>query len=203
MSQRSRSKSRRKGTSGEEKWKTKVWYTIKTPSYLDDKVIGTTPANDPEHLLGRTVYTSLMDITGDFKDMNVLLKFKIVDVQGEFARTDFYGYYLSRDFIRAQIRNHISTIEAIENFEFKDGAKIRARLLCITTNRANSSQKKALRKHMINRLHEFSNDLTYQTFVTKLLNKEVKEYIAEGANKIYPIKILDIAKIKVLQLPTE
>ena len=47
-------------------WKEKVWYEILAPADFEEASLGTSPAREPEMLVGRKIETSMREITGDF-----------------------------------------------------------------------------------------------------------------------------------------
>ena len=63
-----------------QKLKGKEWYQIVTPKFLGEVVIGETPALDASNLPGRTIETSLTDITGDISRYYVKLFFKVSEI---------------------------------------------------------------------------------------------------------------------------
>ncbi len=199
MSRRGRG---RRGSSGvTDKWKLKQWFTIVSPPYLEEKQVGTTPAIEPEHVIGRTVRIGLMDLTGNIQDMNAIIKLRIVRIDGNIARTEFYGYELSRDFVRAQVRNHRSRVDTIQDLKFSDGAVVRLRIFCVTPTRANTSQEDAIRKLMAAKIQEMAKEWTFESFVLAVINGEIRKELRSEIKKIYPVKILDVEKVKVLKLP--
>ena len=156
MSQRrTTARRRRRGQdSSVEKWKNKQWLDIKTPEYIDDKVLGVTPTSDVDDVIGRTVKISLMDLTGSFKDLNYHLTFKISEVAGRVAKTEFHQQELSRDFRRSQIRNHRSQVEGIFNIKLEDESKIRIKMFVVTPMRIHTTTKKEMRAVMHKKLEE-------------------------------------------------
>lgn len=192
---------RRTASSSTDKWKNKVWVDIRTPEYVDEKSLGTTPTSDLESVIGRTVKTTMMDLTGDFKDLNYELIFKVTHLEGNIGRTEFFGYELSRDFKRAQIRNHRSKVEGIYTYTLSDGARVRLTTFIVTPMRVASSVKKELRMLVYETLSEKMKELTFPAFVNRLTSGELTQEMLEVAEDYTPIKILDISKVKVLRLP--
>ena len=43
-------------------WKEKIWYEILAPQEFDDASLGTSPAREPEMLVGRKIETSMREI---------------------------------------------------------------------------------------------------------------------------------------------
>ncbi|RMG28056.1 MAG: hypothetical protein D6732_19270 [Methanobacteriota archaeon] len=192
---------KKKVMSSIEKWRNKIWVEIKTPLYIDDKVIGETPSSSEESIIGRTVKIDLMTLTANFKDMNKLITFKIVDLKGNVAHTEFFRYELSRDFIRSQVRNHRSRIDGIYNLTLKDKSKLRITLTCVTPIRVKTSEQKVIRKIMQETLMELVGDLTFQSFVTNLLQNKFAEQIQEKVEEYFPVKVFEVNKVKVLKFP--
>ena len=193
---------RRRGPdSSVEKWKNKEWLDIKTPEYLDDKVLGETPTSDVDDVLGRTVEISLMDLTGSFKDLNYHLTFKISEVAGRVAKTEFHQQELSRDFRRSQIRNHRSQVEGIFNIKLKDDSKVRIKMFVVTPMRVHTTTKKEIRKAMHKKLEEVVSELSFPAFVNMLVSYELTKEITPVIEEVFPIKILEVSKVKVIRLP--
>lgn len=196
-----RRRRRRTSSASADKWKNKTWCDIRTPEYIDEKSLGASPATNIEHILGRTIKISLMDLTGNFKDLNVELTFKVTDLDGNIARTEFFGHELSRDFKRSQIRNHRSRIEGIYTFTLGDGARIRISIFIVTPFRIPSSEKKELRKVVFEKLETTIAELNFPAFVSRLTSGELASTLREVAEDYTDIKVLDVAKVKVLKFP--
>ena len=56
----------------------KQWYNILAPEQFDRVKLGTTPADNPEKLIGRTIETTLGAISGNPNQNHIKLKFKVV-----------------------------------------------------------------------------------------------------------------------------
>ena len=58
----------------------KRWYTVQAPEQFDRAELGETIAEEPQQVVGRTIETTLGDITDDAVSDNTKLTFKIDDV---------------------------------------------------------------------------------------------------------------------------
>ena len=75
-----------------DKFSLKTWYTVHTPEIFGGDEFAETPAAEPEYVIGRTLNTTMMDLTGDYKKMHVKLTFKIDSVKGDHSYTQFNGH---------------------------------------------------------------------------------------------------------------
>ena len=93
--------------------KQKEEYVVKAPPYFGERELGITFADDPQKVIGRTVITSLYNLTDDPTKHYLLVKFKIVRVNGRYAETVFYGHEYGREYFRSLVRRGTSMVEYI------------------------------------------------------------------------------------------
>ncbi len=179
-------------------WKTKKWYNILAPKMFEEVKIGETLANSPENLIGRVIEVTMKDITGDFTKQHIKLKFQIVDVRGENAYTVFKGQRLSREYLRSQIRRKNTKVEGILDVVTKDNHKIRVKVIALGYGRAQTSQEKKIRALLVDMVKNFAQEKTLDEFVQDSVNGKIPSEIYRSANKIYPLKRVEIRKIKYL-----
>ncbi|MBU7044992.1 MAG: 30S ribosomal protein S3ae [Theionarchaea archaeon] len=127
-------------------WKSKEWYTIYAPAMFGKQHIGETPSDDAQKLIGRTVDVSGKDLSGDFKKSHIKLYFRINEISGNEAYTEFVCQEVSRSYLRAQIRRRNTKVEAIADITTKDGKKARVTAAGLCYRTTTSQQEAALRK---------------------------------------------------------
>ncbi len=192
---------RRRPSPRKDKWSKKMWFRVFTPPAFGLKEIAYVPANSPKHLLNRTLEVSLFELTGDFNQQHIKLKFQIKHVEGDKAYTQFKGQELTRDYIRSIVRRGTSKVEGFFDVYTKDGALLRVAGLAITLRRAKVSQKKAIRKIMKEIIEKKAQELTFDEFIRESVLGGIAKEIFEKARKIYPLSKAEIEKIKVLKFP--
>ncbi len=197
------SRSRQAAARTRDKWREKVWYQILAPDYFDNKEIGLTPASNPELLLGRTVQPTLYDLTGNFDQIHVKLKFKIVDIVGQQAKTVFHGHEWSSDYLRGLIRRGTSRIDWIGPILTKDDYLMRISVIVFTTTRAKTSQERAVRKAVETVIRAHAKKHTFDELVQKVVLGELAQEVREQVKTIIPIRQCEIRKSKVLKAPEE
>ena len=181
-----------------DKWRLKTWYTVRAPKYFGEIEVGVTPSDDPEKLMGRVMETTLYDISGDFNQIHVKLFFRINDVKGNEAYTEFWGHDFSRDYIRSLVRRGSTRIEGIFNVTTKDGQALRVSAFAFTHNRAKTSQEYEIRKKMYEVIIRKANDLNFSEFIHEAVLGKIGSEIYNDAKKIIPIRKCEIRKIKVI-----
>ncbi len=185
-----------------DKWKEKEWYDVVSPPYIGDKFLGETIADDPEKLKGRIIEMSKMGLRNDlFYDINLKLGFRIINVDGNIAKTEFIGHEVAKEQIRSQIRRNRSRIEIIQNVTTKDKGKLRVYTIIITPIRTGTSRQKAIRHDLISLLVQTATEHNFDSYVLKMVNGELVEKVKETINKLVPTVMVDIRKSKVLSLP--
>lgn len=157
-----------------------------------------------EHnIVGRTIESLLYDFTGDFKDINLKLKFKVVSFNQESRKcaSIFMGHAFTNDFIRSLIGRGSTKITTINNFTTKDGYIFRVTIVCVTIKRARSSQQIIIRKIMREILTEFAKSLNHEKFIRGMIYGEFQNQIKRVAKTIYPLSNSTIIKSKLIFIP--
>jgi len=196
------SKAQKFRLTGKERWRLKKWYTVLAPPVFGEVPITTTPADEPWKLLGRVVEVTLYDLTGDITQVHVHLYFQIWKVEQEYAYTRFKGHELARDYVRSLTRRKSSKITAILNVQTKDGYGLRITGMTWTTYRCKTSQRRAIRKIMMDIISRFAAEKTLDELIQAMVFGELAQQIFAEAKKIYPLRKVEIYKSKLLYVPT-
>lgn len=197
------SRSRQSAARTRDKWREKVWYQILAPEYFDNKEIGTTPAGNADLLIGRTVQPTLYDLTGDFEKIHVKLRFKILEVAGQQAKTTFYGHEWSSDYLRGLVKRGTSRIDWIGPILTKDDYLMRISVIVFTITRAKSSHEHAVRKAVEKVIRTHAKKHVFDDLVQKVILGELATDVFESVRKIIPVRECEIRKSKVLKGPEE
>ena len=197
------SKSKQAAARTRDKWREKSWDQIRTPEYLENRDIGTTPAESPELLIGRTVQPTLYDLTGNFDQIHVKLIFKVLEVVGQEAKTVFHGHEWSSDYLRGLVRRGTSRIDWIGPILTKDDYLMRISVIVFTTSRAKTSQEHSVRQAIERVIRTHAKKHVFDDLVTKVILGDLASEVREEVKKIIPIRECEIRKSKVLKGPEE
>jgi len=181
----------------------KSLYVIRAPSYFGSREIGTTLSDDPAKLIGRTVKVSLYNLTDDFSKQYMIIRFKIVRVDGSEAHTVFYGHEYGREFLRSLVRRGTSRIDGFYNLRTMDNVAMRVQGTVFTLKRETSGKKRLIRRIMKEVLESSASKLTLDQFAQELVLGKTASDIYNAVKKILLPRHVGIVKSKVLSLPSE
>lgn len=184
-------------------WKTKSLYDIFAPKMFGEVKIGETLASDASSLVGRVVETTARDLTNDFSKQHIKLRFQIIDIKGDRAYTKFKGHSLSRDYMRSQIRRKTTRVERVTDVETKDAQKLRVKTIALAVGRAQTAQEKLIRKIMSDRVTKTAKKLNLDQFMQEVVIGKISSDMYKAASKIYPLKRVEVRKVKVLKKKPE
>jgi small subunit ribosomal protein S3Ae len=181
----------------------KRWYTIFAPEQYDRAELGQTVADEPEKVIGRTIETTLGDLTGDSGANNTKLTFKITDVGSDSAYTEFVKHELTRDYLRSLVRRGASKIDATITVLTTDDYRVRIQPVAFTTKKADRSQEKAIRRIMIDIIEEAAAERDFQSFVESAVEGRLSSAIYGDAKTVYPLRRVEVQKLTLEARPEE
>jgi len=181
----------------------KRWYTVHAPEQFDRAELGETLAEEPTDVIGRTVETTLGELTDDAGENNTKLTFKITDVGSDAAYTEFVKHELTRDYKRSLVRRGASKVDGYVTVLTTDDHRVQLQPVAYTTKKADDSQERAIRRVMIDRIEEAATERTFADLVDGVVNGRLSSAIYGDAKTIYPLRRVEIAKLTLEARPEE
>ena len=183
-----------------DKWKAKRWYTIRAPrTPWSFRVIGETLAEEPEQLIGRNYEVIQNELDGDFSKMHVKVVFKVVDVLGNDAITEFVGHELLKDHVRRQVRRDRGKIDDTIDVVTEDGYYVRFKPLMISRARIKSSQKQQMRTLARDVILTTGATSTWFSLQASMLDGTLETKIKDAVSKIQPVRTVVIRRTQLIQ----
>jgi small subunit ribosomal protein S3Ae len=183
-----------------DKWKSKRWFTIRAPrNPWSFRVIGETLAEDPEQLVGRSYEMVQNELDGDFSKMHVKVCFRITEVVGGDALTEFIGHDVLKDHIRRQIRRHRGKIDDAVDVVTQDGYYVRFKPLLISRSRIKSSQKAEMRNRARDAILKMGAESTWVALQKAVLDGTMETKVKEAASTISPVRTCMIRRSQMIQ----
>ena len=183
-----------------DKWKAKRWYTIRAPRHpWHFKVIGETLGEEDELLIGRMYEITQQEVDGDFSKMHVKLKFRVTEVIGQDAITEFAGHEVLKDHVRRQVRRYRGKVDDVIDAITEDGYYVRIKPFLITQGRVKTSQKQGIRDACRDVILQAGARNTWIALQKLILSGELEESLEKAARKIASMKIVIIRKSQLVQ----
>jgi len=194
----------------------KDWYDIKAPAPFTNRQVGKTLVTRSsgtkvasDSLKGRVVPISLGDLNQDEDNAFRIMKLRIEDVQAKNCLTNFYGMDFTSDKLKFFIKKWQSLIEGHLDIKTLDGYSLRIFAIAFTkkvspirkTCYAKSSQKKAIRKKMMDIITREATTVELKDLVEKFVPDSIGKQIEKECQGIYPLSNCFIRKVKILKTP--
>jgi small subunit ribosomal protein S3Ae len=181
----------------------KSWYTVLAPESFDRAELGETTADESEKVLGRTLETTLGDLTDDASENNTKLTFKITEVAQNSAYTEFIKHELTRDYLRSLVRRGSSKVEAYVTVLTADDYRVQLQPVAFTTKKADRSQEEAIRRTMIDLTEESGTERSFAEVIDSVVEGRLSSAIYGEAKDIYPLRRVEIQKARLEARPEE
>jgi len=180
-----------------EGWKAKNWYRVFAPENLGKTYIGDTIASDPANVVGRVMQTTLGEIINDYAKQNVKMRFRIANVAGDAAYTEFIGHEVTRDYLRSLVKRRTSRIDSHVPITTKDGKKIVLTVTCYTLTRANDSQIHAIRHEITKQVAAMGQAAEMNQLLNGIVTGEISKEVFKSVKGIFPVRRIEVIKSKV------
>jgi len=196
----------------------KEWYDIKAPAVFGPKqqvgktfvnrTAGTKIASDS--LKGRIFEVNLADLTNDEDKAYRKIKLRSEDVIGKNILTNFYGMDLTTEKYRSLVRKWQSLIETTVDVKTTDGYYLRLFAIAFTARRPNqikkttyaqTSQKRAIRKKMVDVMTREASTASLNELVAKFIPESISNQIVKETQMIFPLTNVFVRRVKVLKTP--
>jgi small subunit ribosomal protein S3Ae len=186
-----------------DKWRSKEWYAVYTPSYFGEQNVADVPCEEPSRMVGRVIESTLYDITGDFAHQSTKLHFLVTNVKGERADTTLKGHEYSTDYLRSLVRRGSSRIDCIVEVKTKDEFSTMVSTIAFAHGRVNESQQHAIRAVMRKIVEGKASNLTYDQLSQEMVLGKVGSDVYNEAKKIAPLRHVGVRKSRLTRLSPE
>lgn len=184
-----------------DKWRSKHWYKVRAPGLFQHLELGETVATEPEQVVGRTLETTLPELSGaaDAAKAHVKLRFRIERISGDgVAEARFIGHDLTSDYVRRLARRKRSKIDTALTVTTKDGVQVVLKPVAVSEQRLQTRLRAELRHKIVSTLTEEAQQRTSPEFVREMLQGDLSKVLAHGVKALYPLKKIEIRRSEIL-----
>jgi len=188
-----------KGKKKKTKTVKKRWVKILAPQLFQKQVIGETFVVNAEKAVGKTITTSLMNLTKDPKKQNIFVSFHVtgLDKDGA-ANTEFYRFQLSVSAVKRMARRHKDKIA--DSIEVRTGDKklVRIKPIIITRHKVSKPTQSDIRLKAREFIAYKLSKQPVENLTQELINKKFQRSLSDILRKIAPISNCEIRDFFVL-----
>ncbi len=176
----------------------KSWFKIISPPLFGQRELGESYLNTPESAVGRTLRYNLKELTGNVKDQNAYLLFRVDKAAGTTLHTIPLGYELTVSSVKRMVKKNTTRLDDYFTSISKDGQKVVIKSVLITSIKIQRSVGKALKKTLQDTVNEDLHKNDFTAFIGNLASGKIRNELRKRLAKIYPLKEAAIRLVKAV-----
>lgn len=170
------------------KVKKKLWYKVICPKIFGQKEVGESYLASPDQAIGRQMQISLREVTGNVKDQNAYIGFKIASVQNNNLQTEPISYKLTPAYVKRVVKKNTNRVDDHFILKTKDDKDFVIKVLMVTLNKTNRSVRTALKKAIHELLKEEASKSTFDGFMSAVVSQKIQPGLRRRLAKTYPLR---------------
>lgn len=180
-----------------KKVKRKYPVEVVAPEYLNSYVLGKSEVTDLNTLVGKTAKVNLMYITGNVKNQNIRLTFKVTEVKSGLGTTEVSSYEYIPYYLGRFVRQGSDLVEAAFSVKSKDGKDVLVKPFIVTKMTTSRLVLSLLRKRAKEIIEKEVSEKTYDEFMNSVIGNRVQLAFRNELKKIFPLKVLEFRKVEL------
>ncbi len=177
----------------------KNWYEIQAPEIFTKDIVSETPAETDSQVIGRRVKESLTELMDESDKYYVDVQLKVTEVEGNKAFTEIDGMECSSEFVSRIVRKRSDRFDYVEDYNTKDGRKVRVKIVGSTLRKTTSQTLNNARNKIKEIIEEKAGNQTYEEFMENIFLDNIQKELRDEVDTIYPFRELEIRKTELLR----
>ncbi|MBU0762296.1 MAG: hypothetical protein KKD39_04670 [Candidatus Altiarchaeota archaeon] len=178
-------------------WKEKKIYTVLAPENFERQEIGTSIADEPGKLMGRTVNVTLGELMSDRSKNYLNMIFEIFEVKGDKAGTRFKKFYIPTGYLRSKVRKKTKKIDYKGAVVLAD-EKVQLRLMVLSRYKVSEIQRSDIKKLLKEVFDECAKD-SLDNFLHKVLFGKLGTEVYKKVKVVCPIMRVEAYQVEVIR----
>lgn len=183
-----------------KKLKRKFPVEIKAPEFLNSVSLGKTEVTDLGLLVGRTTKLNMMYVSGNVKNQNVRLIFRITEVASGLAKTEVCGYYQIPYYLSRFVKAGSDLVEDSFTAVSKDGKTVRVQPFIVTKMNASAMIASSIRGCVKDLITKDVTSRSYDEFMSAVISGKVQNTYRNEVKKIFPLKTFEFREVELIVL---
>lgn len=181
-----------------KKLKRKFPVEIKAPEYLNSVSLGKTEVTDLALMVGRTTKLNMMYVSGNAKNQNIRLIFKITEVASGLAKTEVSAYYQIPYYLSRFVKAGSDLIEDSFVVVSRDGKNVRVQPFIVTKMNASAMIASSIRAVVKDLITKDITSKNYDEFMSSIISGKVQNTYRNEVKKIFPLKSFEFREVELV-----
>ncbi|MEM4663211.1 MAG: hypothetical protein QXM75_04270 [Candidatus Diapherotrites archaeon] len=182
-----------------EKLKKKKWYKVYAPKMFKEVIIGETPAEKEQQLIGRTVEIPLANVAGQKKPSPILVKFRINNTISGRANTELVGCRYDSGYLRRIVRRRKSKIDVINYLETADKKRIKIVTTVICLTKIERKKETKVRNTVSDELSKEVRSSNFEDIMQQIIFGNMIQKLFNLVKNIAPVQRVEIVKAYLVE----
>lgn len=174
----------------------KLWLPIIAPKLFSNQLLGKSYVLNAEQLMDKPVKVNLMNLTGDMKNQNINMGFRVMGIKNNEGLAEVWSYELMPAHIKKMARRKRDKLDDSFVLETKEKLKLIVKPMLLTNTQTTNSVKRDLRKNLRNLMIRMFKSLDYEDIIRNIIIRKIQNSLKKELNLVTPIRACEI---KVLE----
>ncbi len=183
--------------------KKKTWCKIVSPPFFGSKEMGETYLPHPEQAVGRSVKINVRELTGNPKDQNAYLVFRLEKAEGTSLHTAAIGYEMLLLALKRLSRPGTDRLDDSFLYKSKTGTIVRIKVVIVTLRKIDRSVQAQLRRVLHATFQEELNKNSFSLFLKGIIETTMRAALKKKLDKVYPVQEIAIRYIRLVKAGKE
>lgn len=139
---------------------------------------------------------NLAHLTGDARDHNIRLRFRVTQIVGEAADTVLLGYELMPAYIRRAVRPGRDRLDDSFVVTTQDQIRLRVKMLYLTRNLVKRGVSKEILRKGREEAAAFFGKVKYDDAFLEVIGNRFQKGLKGILSKVYPLSTVDVKKLE-------
>lgn len=176
----------------------KRWCQIVAPKSFDSMVLGESHVDVPEKLIGKTITSNLMTLTGDMRNNGVEIRFDVISTVEGKGMAVVTGYELLPSTMKRLVRRGRAKVGDSFVVRTSTGRLVRIKPVVMTTNPASSGACTEIRLAVRERAKQIISSMSFDVLIQDIIGYKFQRALKDVANKVHPVKNVEIRMCNLL-----
>ncbi len=170
------------------KTKKKFWFKIISPAHFGQKELGESYLPSAESAQGRVVDVTLKELTGNVRDQNAYVRFRVRGNDRGALQTEALAFFLTPAYVRRAVKKSTHRVDHYFTGVSLDGRKIIIKGLLITFRKVQRSLRAKLQRGLHDLLAEEVRKNSWDNFLAAVITGRIQQQMKKTLHKYYPLR---------------